>query len=89
MLAGMSFITRQPNKKKIRTMKTNYFSVTLVLVATVLLTGCGSQARVGPLRTESQSVELGDDRSVDGEINFGAGNLELKAVVEMALDAAR
>jgi outer membrane murein-binding lipoprotein Lpp len=34
-------------------MKTNYFLVTLVLVAMVLLAGCGSQARVGPLRTES------------------------------------
>jgi outer membrane murein-binding lipoprotein Lpp len=42
-------------------MKTNYFLVALVLVATRLLASCGSQARVGQLQAASQSAELGDD----------------------------
>jgi hypothetical protein len=68
-------------------MKTNYFLVTLVLFAAVLLAGCGSRARVGALQIESQSVELRDDRSVDVEIKFGAGNLEVTGGSEKLLEA--
>jgi hypothetical protein len=54
-------------------MKTNKILITLLLFATMLLTSCNSQVRVGALRSESKSVELGDARSVHAEISFGAG----------------
>lgn len=68
-------------------MKTNQLLINIVLIAAVLLTGCSSQARVGALRTESQSVELGDARSVRVEINLGAGNLDLTGGAEKLLEA--
>src|SRR5512143_3051106 len=68
-------------------MKTKYLLINLGLIAAVLLAGCSSQARVGPLRTESQSVELGDAESVRVEINFGAGDLELTGGAEKLLEA--
>ena len=68
-------------------MKTNKLLITLVFFAALLLTSCGSQARVGALRTESQSVELGDARSVRAEINFGAGDLELSGGADKLLEA--
>ena len=68
-------------------MKTNHLLITLVLFAAVLLAGCGSQARVGALRTESQSVELGDARSVRVKINFGAGDLKVTGSAEKLLEA--
>jgi hypothetical protein len=74
-------------KKEKRTMKTNHLLITLVLFAAVLLAGCGSQARVGALRTESQSVELGDAKSVRVEINLGAGNLQVTGGAEKLLEA--
>jgi hypothetical protein len=49
-------------------MKTNYPLIALVLFA-ALLAGCGSGTRVGALRSVSQSVELGDAKSVRVEIN--------------------
>ncbi len=68
-------------------MKTNRLLITLVLFAALLLAGCGSKARVGALRTESQSVELGDARSVRVEINMGAGDLEVTGGAEKLLEA--
>ena len=68
-------------------MKTNYLLITLVLFATVLLAGCVSQARVGALQTESQSVELGDASSVRVEISFGAGDLNLAGGADKLLEA--
>ena len=68
-------------------MKTNQLLITLVLIAAVLLAGCGPQVRVGALQTESQSVELGDARSVHVEINLGAGNLELTGGAKKLLEA--
>ena len=68
-------------------MKTNFLLITLVLFAALLLAGCGSQARVGALRSESQSVELGDARSVRVEIEMGAGNLEVIGGAEKLLQA--
>jgi hypothetical protein len=59
----------------------------LVLLGVLLLTGCGSQARVGALQTESQSVELGDARSVRVEINLGAGDLQVAGGAEKLLEA--
>ncbi len=68
-------------------MKTNHLLITLVLFAALLLAGCGSQARVGALQTESQSVELGDAKSVRVEINLGAGDLKLTGGAEKLLEA--
>src|SRR5215208_6315608 len=68
-------------------MKTNYRLITLVLFAAVLLAGCGSQTRVGALQTESQSVELGDAKSVRVEIDMGAGNLQVTGGAEKLLES--
>jgi N-terminal domain of toast_rack, DUF2154 len=74
-------------KKEKRTMKTNHLLITFVLFAALLLAGCNSRARVGALRTESQSVELGDAKAVRVEINLGAGNLQLTGGAEKLLEA--
>jgi hypothetical protein len=74
-------------KKEKRIMKTRYLLMNLGLMAAMLLASCGSQARVGSLRTESQSVELGDAESVRAEINFGAGDLELSGGADKLLEA--
>ena len=58
-------------------MKTKHLLIISVLFAALLLAACGSGASVGALQTESQSVELGDAKSVRVEINFGAGDLKL------------
>jgi hypothetical protein len=68
-------------------MKTNHPLITLVLFAALLLASCGSEARVGELRTESQSVELGDAKSVRVEINMGAGDLEVTSGADKLLEA--
>jgi hypothetical protein len=68
-------------------MKTNFLLITLVLVAALLFAGCTPRARVGELRSESQSVELGDARSVRVEIELGAGNLEVTGGAEKLLEA--
>ena len=52
-----------------------------------LLAGCASGARVGALRTESQTVELGDARPVRVAIDFGAGDLKLTGGAEKLLEA--
>jgi outer membrane murein-binding lipoprotein Lpp len=74
-------------KKEKRTMKTNHFLIVFVLIAALLLSGCGSEARVGDLRTETQSVELGDAKSVRVEINMGAGDLQVTGGAEKLLEA--
>jgi len=61
--------------------------INFVLLAALLLAGCGSEARVGALQTESQSVELGDAKSVRVEINLGAGSLEVSGGAEKLLEA--
>jgi len=68
-------------------MKTNDLLMTLVLFAAVLLAGCGSQARVGALRSESRAVELEDAKSVRVQINLGAGNLSLTGGAEKLLES--
>jgi hypothetical protein len=67
-------------------MKTNHLLIALALVA-VLLAGCASRARVGELRSEFQSVELGNANSVDVNINMGAGNLTVTGGAEKLLEA--
>jgi len=59
----------------------------LVLLVVLLLAGCSSQARVGALQTESQSVEQGDAKSVRVEIEMGAGNLQVTGGAEKLLEA--
>jgi len=69
-------------------MKTSQILIALVFFAAMLLTGCSSDdVRVGALRSESQSVELGDARPVRVEINLGAGNLDLSGGAEKLLEA--
>lgn len=68
-------------------MKSNLLWIGLVLITVLLLAGCASEARVGELRTESQSVELGDAKSVRVEIDFGAGDLEVTGGAEKLLEA--
>ena len=68
-------------------MKTNHLLITLLLVVALSLAGCSSRARVGALRTESRSVELGDAKSVRVEINMGAGDLQVTGGAEKLLDA--
>ena len=58
-----------------------------VLLSALLLTGCSPRARVGELRSESQSVEQGEAGSVRVEINFGAGDLEVSGGAEKLLEA--
>jgi hypothetical protein len=74
-------------KKEKKTMKTKYLWMNIVFIAILLLSSCSSQARVGVLRTESQSVELGGAKSVRVDINFGAGDLELSGGAEKLLEA--
>jgi hypothetical protein len=59
----------------------------LALLAVLLLVACSSRLRVGELRSESQSVELGDAESVRAEINLGAGDLAVSGGTEKLLEA--
>jgi hypothetical protein len=68
-------------------MKTIRLLIHLVLFSSLLLAGCSSQARVGALRTESQSVELEDAKSVRVEIGIGAGDLKVAGGAEKLLEA--
>ena len=61
------------NKQKVGLWKAA--SLALVLIGGLLLSGCAPELTVGALQTESQSVELGDAKSVGVEINMGAGEL--------------
>jgi hypothetical protein len=61
--------------------------LTFLPVGALLLAGCFSRARVGELRTEAESVELGDAAAVRVEIDFGAGDLELAGGAENLLEA--
>ncbi len=59
----------------------------VLLLGVLLLSACGSRPRVGALRNESQSVELGDAKSVRVRINIGAGDLRLTGGAEKLLEA--
>jgi hypothetical protein len=61
-----------------------------ILVALLTTLGCApttSSARVGPLQTESQSVELGDVESVRVEIDMGAGELNVTGGANELMEA--
>ena len=68
-------------------MKVNRFLFIFVLVGAMLLASCNSVLRVGTLRTESQSVKLGDAKSASVDINFGAGTLDVTGGGEDLMDA--
>lgn len=69
-------------------MKTNRLSITLLLLIALLLASCSSDdVRVGELRTESKSVELGDARSVLVKMDLGAGDLVVSGGAEKLLEA--
>jgi CubicO group peptidase (beta-lactamase class C family) len=68
------------------TMK-SFLWIAIVLVGALLLVSYVSRARVGALRTESQSVELGGNAPVRVEIDFGAGELELAGGAQKLLEA--
>ena len=68
-------------------MKTNRLLIVFVLVAALLLASCNPALKVGALRTESKSVELGDAKSVRVEINIGAGDLQLTGGAEKLMEA--
>ncbi len=68
-------------------MRTNRSFAALVLLTGVLIAGCGSRPSVGALRTDTQSVELGDAESVRVEIEFGAGDLVIGAGASPLLEA--
>jgi len=74
-------------KKEKRTMKTNRLLIVIGVIAAVLLASCSSAARVGAMRTESKSVELGDAKSVRVDIDLGAGDLEVTGGAEKLLEA--
>lgn len=68
-------------------MKTRCLLLTLALLTTLLLAACISDARVGPMVTESQSVELGGAAPVAVELDLGAGDLEVTGGTEKLLEA--
>jgi hypothetical protein len=69
-------------------MKTNHLLINAVLLAALLLVSCSSDdVKVGELRTESKSVELGDARSVSVKIKMGAGDLVVTGGAEKLLEA--
>jgi hypothetical protein len=75
-------------KKGNISMKTKHLLINIVLWATLLLASCSSDdVRVGELRTESQSVELGNAKPVDVNITIGAGALVVTGSAEKLLEA--
>jgi uncharacterized protein DUF2154 len=68
-------------------MKTNRLLIAFGLIVALLLASCGPRARVGALRTESQSVQLGDAKSVRVKIDMGAGDLHVTGGAARLLEA--
>lgn len=70
-------------------MKTKHLLINVVLLAALLLTSCTPKPvlRVGELQTESQSVELGDAKSISVKIKMGAGDLKVNGGAEKLLGA--
>jgi hypothetical protein len=69
---------------------TNNPKVILLLSLAIIVwttASCAPRARVGELRSESQSVELGDASSVRVEINLGAGELQVTGGAQKLLEA--
>jgi N-terminal domain of toast_rack, DUF2154 len=70
-----------------QTVKTKHSLLLVVIGAAVLLAGCRPSVRVGALRTESQSVDLGEAASVRVEILMGAGELAVSGGAEELMQA--
>jgi len=70
-------------------MKTKHLLINVVLLVALLLAGCVSSddVRVGELRTESKSVELGDAKSVRVKMVLGAGDLVVTGGAKKLLEA--
>lgn len=68
-------------------MKTHRAVILLVSLAVLAIAGCTAADRVGPLQTETRSVDLDDATSVRVEINFGAGDLNLDSGAAGLLEA--
>jgi len=70
-------------------MNTKHLLINVLFLAALLLASCVSSddVRVGELRTETKSVELGDARSVDVNITIGAGDLKVTGGAEKLLEA--
>lgn len=68
-------------------MKAKFYWIAILLFGVLLLNSCSSEVRVGELRSDSQSVELGGAKDVRVEIDFGAGRLDLSGGAEKLLDA--
>ena len=68
-------------------MKTNQLLIALGVIAAMLLASCSPAYRVGALQTESQSVKLGNAKSVHVDIDMGAGELELTGGAQKLLEA--
>ncbi len=68
-------------------MKTIFLWIAIALLGALLLVGCSSDARVGALQHDSQSVELGDAGSARVEVNLGAGDLHLTGGAAKLMEA--
>src|SRR5512147_2147325 len=69
-------------------MNTKHLLINVVLLAALLLASCSSDdVRVGELRTESKSVELGDAKAVRVKMVLGAGDLAVAGGAEKLLEA--
>src|SRR5512147_912715 len=69
-------------------MNTKHLLINVLLLAALLLASCSSDdVRVGELRTESKTVELGDAGSVDVNITIGAGDLKVTGGAKKLLEA--
>jgi hypothetical protein len=74
------FVVKSTNSKAV-----SLLALTVFLMATI---GCtGKSIRVGSLRSESESVELGSADSVDVEIIMGAGELDVAGGASDLLEA--
>ncbi|WP_420643526.1 toast rack family protein [Candidatus Leptofilum sp.] len=62
-------------------------TIFMLLGGMFLLVGCINTVAVGPVQTDSQSVELGDVDSVRVEINMGIGELNVEGGAANLLDA--
>jgi len=75
-------------KKENSIMNTKHLLINVVLLVALLLASCSSDdVRVGALKTESQSVELGDARSVRVKMVLGAGDLVVTGSAKKLLEA--
>jgi len=70
-------------------MNTKHLLINVVLLVALLLASCVSSddVRVGELRTESKSVELGDAKSVRVKMVLGAGDLVVTGGAKKLLEA--